>query len=168
MSEEKKQYDVAKRTSALEKMALRLGCEPAKLLTTLKATCFKSNGVHLLSLRVELGLVEAFDQADDQLGDARHFRVVETIGGVAPLVVMRPPPARQEIVRNVVSPKDAVIAHVAHITVQGGDDLDAFRMLRPVKQAGELRMAFAPGHENQVVDSRHLDVRIPEPGKLAP
>lgn len=43
MSEEKKQYDVAKRTSALEKMASRLGCEPAKLLTTLKATCFKGD-----------------------------------------------------------------------------------------------------------------------------
>ena len=41
MSEEKKQYDVAKRTSALEIMAARLGCESGKLLTTLKATCFK-------------------------------------------------------------------------------------------------------------------------------
>ncbi len=43
MSEEKKQYDVAKRTSALEIMAARLGCESAKLLTTLKATCFKGD-----------------------------------------------------------------------------------------------------------------------------
>ena len=43
MSEEKKQYDVAKRTSALEIMAARLGCESGKLLTTLKATCFKGD-----------------------------------------------------------------------------------------------------------------------------
>ena len=43
MSEEKKQYDVSKRTSALGKMASRLGCEPEKLLNTLKATCFKGD-----------------------------------------------------------------------------------------------------------------------------
>jgi len=43
MSEEKKQYDVAKRTSALEIMASRLGCESGKLLSTLKATCFKGD-----------------------------------------------------------------------------------------------------------------------------
>ena len=43
MSEEKKQYDVAKRTSALEIMASRLGCESSKLLATLKATCFKGD-----------------------------------------------------------------------------------------------------------------------------
>ena len=43
MSEEKKQYDVANRTSALGKMASRLGCEPGKLLSTLKATCFKGD-----------------------------------------------------------------------------------------------------------------------------
>ncbi len=43
MSEEKKQYDVAKRTSALEIMAARLGCESGKLLATLKATCFKGD-----------------------------------------------------------------------------------------------------------------------------
>lgn len=43
MSEEMKQYDIAKRTSALGKMASRLGCEPAKLLSTLKATCFKGD-----------------------------------------------------------------------------------------------------------------------------
>ncbi len=43
MSEEMKQYDVARRTSALEIMAERLGCESAKLLTTLKATCFKGD-----------------------------------------------------------------------------------------------------------------------------
>ena len=43
MSEEKKQYDVARRTSALETMAKRLGCESAKLLATLKATCFKGD-----------------------------------------------------------------------------------------------------------------------------
>jgi len=38
-----KQYDVAKRTSALEIMASRLGCESSKLLSTLKATCFKGD-----------------------------------------------------------------------------------------------------------------------------
>ena len=43
MSEKQTQYDVAKRTSALEIMAARLGCESAKLLTTLKATCFKGD-----------------------------------------------------------------------------------------------------------------------------
>lgn len=43
MSEEKKQYDVARRTSALEIMAERLGCESAKLLSTLKATAFKGD-----------------------------------------------------------------------------------------------------------------------------
>ena len=43
MTEEKKQYDIAKRTSALEIMASRLGCESGKLLATLKATCFKGD-----------------------------------------------------------------------------------------------------------------------------
>jgi len=43
MSEEMKQYDIAKRTSALEIMASRLGCESGKLLATLKATCFKGD-----------------------------------------------------------------------------------------------------------------------------
>ena len=43
MSEEQKQYDVTKRTSALEIMASRLGCESGKLLSTLKATCFKGD-----------------------------------------------------------------------------------------------------------------------------
>ena len=43
MSEEKKQYDVARRRSALEDMAKRLGCESEKLLATLKATCFKGD-----------------------------------------------------------------------------------------------------------------------------
>ena len=43
MSEEKKQHDVARRTSALEIMAERLGCESAKLLSTLKATAFKGD-----------------------------------------------------------------------------------------------------------------------------
>ena len=43
MSEQNKQYEVSKRTSALEIMASRLGCESAKLLSTLKATCFKGD-----------------------------------------------------------------------------------------------------------------------------
>ena len=91
----------------------------------------------------------AGEERYDVVRDGSHLGVMQPVGRVGGHVIVLPRAARKEVVRHNMAAEDAVVTHVAHLAVEGGDHSQVLWLTEGGNHLSQLGMALGACDKQQ-------------------